>query len=418
LELYELISNDFIELENLIHQDLKDVQQLIELGILVESEFDETLNLEMLGEKEKYRTDKELHITIAPTMACNMKCPYCFQTKEINETIMKLEICDQVVDFIQKRILGRPYLHITWFGGEPLLAMKQIAYISSKLIEICTDNNVIYNSSIVTNGYNLTRENVLDLSRKYMVSSVQVTIDGLKEQHNRKRILKESGDGFSRIIRNVKFASDYLRVVIRVNVDNENKSTLIDLIDYLLVNQELAGKVSIGISPVFDFDDKKNCNYGDYCTKDSWNSESLKALKHFVKLDHIDNFASAAMQASLASCSANLYESFIFDSDGDIYKCFLSFGKKKYSIGHVNDINKNQYLVNNRKHKMWIDAKHSFECNECQYLPLCQSGCLFERLEKGKSHICFKSKDNIKQILMEMYLFFYSLEKTENNLLK
>lgn len=408
--LEKIISVSEIYLNELESEDLEYIESLVELGFLVECSYDEIIGLEMLGEREKYRNDNELHITIAPTMDCNMECPYCFQSDDIKTTIMSYKICDNIIQFIDERLKNRPYLHITWFGGEPLMAMKQIAYLSERLIEICNQNEVTYNSSIVTNGYNLTAENAKVLKEKYKVSFAQVTIDGLEEQHNRKRILKKGVDSFSKIISNIKLAVEHLEIVIRVNVDNDNKGSLNDLIDYLLIKESLLGKVSVGISPVFDFEDKKNCNYNNYCSKEAWNIESLEVLKHYLTIDHVENFHSATLQPSLVSCSANVYDSYIFDSDGDIYKCFLSLGKKPFSIGNVIEINRKSYLLNNEKHKRWISTSHARECNSCVFLPLCQSGCLYERFEQNKSHICLKSKDNIKEILMETYNYYESIK--------
>jgi len=233
-----------------------------------------------------------------------------------------------------------------------------------------------------------------------------VTIDGIEEQHNKKRILKSGGQSFKKIIENVKFAAELMTVVIRVNVDMENRSTLKELIDYLLIKEDLKGKIKLGFSPVFDFDEKKNLDYNNYCKKDVWNAESLNALKHFLTIDVIENITTASFNPSAVSCSANVYDSFIFDSDGDIYKCFLTIGKKSFSIGNVDEYLINNEVINNATHQKWIDANHAEECDECVYLPVCQSGCLYDRIKANKYHICLKSKDNIKDLLMETYNYY------------
>jgi len=135
--LESIIANKEINSNNLNEADLGNIKSLLELGFLVESSFDELVNIDFIANREKYRTDTELNITIAPTMACNMECPYCFQNDDFKFTYMTTEICDKIIEFITSRLANRPYLNVAWFGGEPLLAMSQIQYISNKLINLC-----------------------------------------------------------------------------------------------------------------------------------------------------------------------------------------------------------------------------------------------------------------------------------------
>lgn len=409
-ELGSIINNSRINLNNLDQASIDNINAMIEMGLIVDENFDELVNLQMLGSKEKYRNDKELQITIAPTMECNMKCPYCFQSEEIKSGMMSFEICDKIVDFIKSKIENRPILTVCWFGGEPLLAMDQITYISKKLIELCRNKNVIYSASIITNGYYLTKENSKLLKEKCDITSAQVTIDGLAEQHNNKRILKNGGKSFDKIVENIKNSYSYFDISVRVNVDSDNRDNLSNLIDYLLIKQKLKGKIQLGFAPVFEYDDRVDSNYSNFCSKTAYGEETIKSLKHFLKVDNLDGIHTPAFQPSVVSCSANVYDTYIFDPDGDIFKCFLTIGKKKYSIGNVYAHIQNSEFVNNLEHKRWLDATFAEQCENCKYIPICQSGCLYNRLENNRTHICLESKDIIPELLMESYKHYTSDE--------
>ena len=62
-------------------------------------------------------------LTICPTLACNFDCSYCFEKKRSGK--MTAEVQNQVVSFAETMLMAfRPEsLGITWFGGEPLLAL-------------------------------------------------------------------------------------------------------------------------------------------------------------------------------------------------------------------------------------------------------------------------------------------------------
>ena len=65
------------------------------------------------------------------------------------------------------------------------------------------------------------------------ITMVQVTIDGTKDVHNRRRKLKGGGETFDKIIKNIKYASEYLRIAIRINLDKGNYSSVDKLFRYL-----------------------------------------------------------------------------------------------------------------------------------------------------------------------------------------
>lgn len=71
-----------------------------------------------------------MHLTIAPTMECNFKCFYCFETEK-----QKGKMSEETMDSIVKYVMYAPNLsriYLTWFGGEPLLAVDEMETFSSQ----------------------------------------------------------------------------------------------------------------------------------------------------------------------------------------------------------------------------------------------------------------------------------------------
>jgi len=72
---------------------------------------------------------------------------------------MKRSVIDSIVKYVNNMIKPTTeYLNISWFGGEPLLAINIIRSLSLSFLSICKENNINYYANIVTNGYLLTKK--------------------------------------------------------------------------------------------------------------------------------------------------------------------------------------------------------------------------------------------------------------------
>lgn len=99
-------------------------------------------------------------------------------------------VIENIILFI-KRYKHLEYLYITWYGGEPLMAIDIIEKILNR-ISIEIPNIKISHHFLVTNGY-LINEKMLSLFSKYPLNSIQITLDGNKPRHDNLRKLKKVG---------------------------------------------------------------------------------------------------------------------------------------------------------------------------------------------------------------------------------
>ena len=161
-------------------------------------------------------------ITIAPTSNCNFRCPYCYEKDVLTDCSMTQDVQDAVIQFIKQKIGTSKSLGVTWYGGEPTLALDVIEYISANLIEYCIDNGLDYSAGIITNGYLLTRETV-SLLNKFKVQFYQITLDGNPSVHDSRRYLADGSPTFNTILQNIITCYDILpKVSLRVNIDRTN----------------------------------------------------------------------------------------------------------------------------------------------------------------------------------------------------
>ena len=167
--------------------------------------------------------NRTLSLVIAPTLACNFACPYCYEAN-LPLSIMGGEVEDKIIDFINSFSKRCSSLEICWEGGEPLLG---IARIKSLLNKIKTKSLLpLTYHSIITNGY-LFSEEIAHYFSNANLNFVQITIDGQEDTHNKSRILKDGGNSYKRIISNIDMITQIIPkclVVVRTNIHEGNKN--------------------------------------------------------------------------------------------------------------------------------------------------------------------------------------------------
>lgn len=189
-----------------------------------------------------------MHLTVAPTMDCCFSCHYCFE-KYKTSNYMSEDVMDGIINYLNS-LNSKPELKLTWFGGEPLMALSQMERFYEKLV---TKYKEPLNSNLITTGFHLN-ENAIDVIKRLGIQQVQITLDGLKETHNAIKNLSECTDVFNKVLDNVALLlslSD-VHVVFRVNLTKKNKHEYVRLYQYLQKRfQDFEHK---GISPAFVMD--------------------------------------------------------------------------------------------------------------------------------------------------------------------
>lgn len=338
-----------------------------------------------------------LTMTIAPTTSCNFSCPYCFE-KGIKYKTMNQTTIDNLVLFIKERSAQtRNTVGITWYGGEPLLAINQIQDIYYKLIE----NKInIAESSMITNGYYLTSENQ-DILHKLGVSSIQITLDGSNAlSHNKRRFTKDNKGSWDIILSNIDLflQKPYdIMISLRCNLDKINEPEYNELVKKL--NKRWNNSERIFIHPAIlrnhGVDENMACRF--FSDKEA--NDYL--LKQKVREKNLSYF-----EYTIGGCSATQLNSYLVGPEGEYYKCWNDLGRKEKIVGSVNDeniLNQQllfQYLVDN---PMFEDKK----CANCKLFFVCDGGCQWERLkdmEAGRqNNSCHFAKENLEKYLEEYF---------------
>lgn len=368
------------------YQDL--IAQLEKCGMLVDDLIDEVAEVKIKSRIVQY--SNEIDFTIAPTMSCNFACPYCYE-EGVRYNEMTKEVADKTIEFILNQTNPSTPLSIFWYGGEPLLNMKMIRYITNRIQEN-PDKYRSYSSAIVTNGYLLTRENA-EILKDLGVHNAQITLDGAPDAHDSRRYLKGSkGPTFMKILDNIKESCDLINISIRVNVDKTNINHIDQLLD-IIHEQGIKDKVTLYISPVSDTTGKPDPNC--FTSKEF----SKEQINFYTRM--IDNGTEivSVPEANYGVCSAISPFSFLVDPLGNLYKCWNDVGRIEMNVGNVFEGQKTNSVLSSYLN---YDAFDNAKCHSCSVLPLCLGGCPYEKNKLGKA-TCGSIKFNINDIIKFYY---------------
>lgn len=347
-------------------------------GYLIADDTNERDLIRRISETRRSSEDRLIY-TIAPTLACNFRCPYCYESGHRYNT-MTSKCITRTIQYLTNRLCEThsKHLQITWYGGEPLLCIEAIEEITKGVKR----EGIEYYSDIVTNGYLLTEETAKRLL-SLNVKHAQVTIDGPPHIHNVRRCLPSGEDTFFRILENVSVASRYLNITIRINVDRTNVSFIDELIEYF-DRYELKGRVTLYLALVGNING--SCSSNSCLSNTEFSEYEIQFLRRHIKSGytyaHLPRF-------NPSICGAVSRGSEVIDPLGDLYKCWNEVGRKEQSYGTIFGGTQKGVIDKWRDY----DFEISEECHECKYLPVCMGGCPHDNLiEKRKS--CKSLKQN------------------------
>lgn len=390
---YNIFKNNDNEAVNSLDKELKD--QLFENGFIVFETTDEIKLLKELYWNEKINSNI-LHITVMTTLDCNFKCIYCFEEKK--NTTLDRETQEKIISYLSEVIHNYDVLHIDWYGGEPLLNMQAIEYLSTKAIQLCEENNKEYVATITTNGYGLTPE-VTDKLTKLKVKSAQITIDGPKNVHDKRRMLQSGKGSFNEIINNIKSAINKMNVNLRINVDRDTIDTVDDLFQYLVDNN--LRELSISIKGVVSAEANPREEYT--IEEEKFALKSLEKYKLAFKLGLKPAILSTFDYFAPRFCIVDLDSQLIISPDGYIYKCGESYNEN--DPGRIGKLNNNGSLsIDKYKKSLWDkDPFDNLDCIKCKVLPLCMGGCQMKKKIKKEAWCNPEIKHQIDELVKLYY---------------
>ena len=323
-----------------------------------------------------------LEISVLPTHKCNCRCVYCYE--RFQGGMMSEEIQDALVRFAKDKLQTCSGLHISWFGGEPLVGMDIIRNLSTRLMSLCKTMHKAYSSSITTNGTLLTPETFAEL-QKYRVIFYQITIDGTKSVHDLQRPLAGEGSSYDMIMENLKAIKSARRgptfhILLRINLTKKNMDELEPFLLELDKNFGGDRRFNLNINIAGNWGGDRVDAFKENLFDDDTDMDRTRdQINRIIQENHlslqINGFGSGikARIGSSTGCYVNKKNFYTVDPTGAIFKCeqeernlFPPLGQLATYKG-LNDIKAEQ-----AKWDSVIFPELPEKCKNCAFIPV---GC-------------------------------------------
>lgn len=383
----QIIGKEVVLIADELNPELRDI--LYSKGFLIDDDIDE-VNRIFNAFKDSYSNDEVFKLTINPTLNCNFRCWYCYETHYAHSTMSKecVTRVKRCIDWISCKYKA---LELAFFGGEPLMQYHEIV---KPLIEytnkVSNARNMQYQVTFTTNGYLISDDIISDLTH-YNVGVSQITLDGGPISHNKTRVSKR-GDSYETIVTNIKkMVAANLPVLLRINVTKDNIDDASEIVNSFRTFLETEKfKINVLIQQVWQ--DVKNDILDEIWT----------LYSQFIEIGirpwpRRFNFYQAC-------CYADKRHSAIINHDGKIFKCTaINFDKKSpdgelQPSGHFNiDAPFDSRIKKRNENQL---------CRTCRILPVCNGGCSKNVDQANIRDYCLHPKEDdkdkvIKNIIRE-----------------
>ena len=344
----------------------------------------------------KLNSSKLLKLTVNPTLDCNLRCWYCYE-QHLHGSCMTLKIMESFYRYIDTCLSNGKYekLQLAFFGGEPLMKFDKV--VNPMLIQvkkICNQYNVDFAVSFTTNGVLLTHRVRTAIKSITQNVAVQIPFDGDSEFHNNVKRFP-NGMGSYQIVKNHarEAVIDGFRVTIRCNATKSNIHSFQNVINDF---EDLLSQ------PNLRFSFHKVWQEAD---DDEFKSE-ITALKSAISHQQFTSNIHSYFGDSVNPCYGDYADNYVFNYNGDIFKCTARDFNTKNRIGHLND---NGEIAFNNSALIRTKKSLTAECPTCRRLPFCPI-CSQTRAEssdgKCPAHI------TPEEITLNIHQFYLDLSRT------
>jgi uncharacterized protein len=378
------------------------LESLLRSGFLVDVDVDE-YEREHRTYLEARNSPRQMLLTVAPTLACNLRCSYCFQQEMPPSRTMSQPVADGLVDLVGALgDVARPEeVVVQWFGGEPLLAFDLLLRCTEGFRAQALQQGFEYCAEILTNGILLQRPGILrDLHRLHL-ASLEISLDGLPVTYAaRKKITVGRATQFYEFLADtVGHLADVTgRVILKVNVDRQNVGEAREVVDFFVSRGAADPRVVFKLGRLGAIPGSTDCIPHDCLETEDFTAEEIIFQEHVTSHGLITS--TGVPEPIGSTCGAILCHQYSVDPSGRIGKCvpLIGTGEDTVSVIRPGDIARTVHELTTRPHPFAeFDPYRTARCRGCHLLPVCLGSC--PREDSAATGACRARHDLERQVL-------------------
>jgi uncharacterized protein len=381
-------------------------QQLIALGLDAPPVIDDT----------PLSNPKIYALSLAIAQKCNMGCTYCYADQGDfggPAKNMALDTAKEAIDLLLADCPSGGRVQLTFLGGEPLINRKALQEATQYASAQAQSKKVQVSFSITTNGTLLKAEDAAFLEEHGF--AVTISLDGIGQQHDQLRPMKNGGSSYARIIEKIApllAIQRKMQVSARVTVTPANIRIAQTMQEFMEM-----GFHSVGFSPLLRSSNGK----GEMTQQDLQRmlqgmiecglvfEQHVLAGKRFPFLNMINALKEIAKGTHRPyPCGAGAGYMGV-SADGELSACHRFVNEPAGRMGSL------QQGVDHELQNNWLATRHVHQqepCNQCWARYLCGGGCHHEVLEKGRTacdyirgwlHYTIQAHERISRLAPDWY---------------
>lgn len=392
-EILDAAMNEGVDNLEAIHPTF--YQYLSDQEFLVDNNINEVDQLRARVRSIDETTDSYL-LTINPSMNCNFKCWYCYET-HVKGSRLDSDTIARINTFIfnTANIKGLKNFGLNLFGGEPLLYFeKDVIPVLDQYISQCRLNNLAPTIHFTTNGYLVDQTFVDYFNEKEVTPSFQITLDGYREKHDEVRYVSANKGSYFKIIDNIKLLiKNKFPVQIRINYTEKNVD-----------GTHLIAEEFSDVDPYFR-NNYLRMNY-HRVWQDGKHDNTYLLLEENVRKVEEAGLAATTHESPnnvYNSCYADKRNSAVINFNGDVFKCTARDFTHIKRDGYLDDQGDIIWENNSLERRMNAKFKNK-PCLTCRIMPLCNGGCsqlAVEFMESVDDYCIYSGNENEKMRIVK-----------------
>lgn len=310
------------------------------------------------------KKDKKLMISVEVSLACNMRCPYCYQgTEKANRQVLSDQNIKQLALYCEKISEKWDFESVVLkvLGGEPTANWSVTQAVIDTMSRFCRSHDKRLDLMIDTNGVWIN-----DILKLNSYNSLLLTIPlSYKGCHDRMRRLGNDKGSYELIVSNIQRIHDQkpdIMLVLRHNTDADNIQVFDDYIKDLKAKLDFQPIIDISYTTELGDNNYQNrLSYEDYI---KWKSnEAIDIL-----LNNQWPIAVTPLMSTDRCQYRSKYSLKVF-SDGTVGSCAMWFFKKnRMSLEELSDEPERIVTINN------AEPERYKRCESCSSFFLCGGG--------------------------------------------